>query len=120
MKLDAATGRVDGRAGDGGLLLQPEREENMRGDLVLFGLDRFHLEGEVQDAANGFWAEDDRLTHGGRTVRIKTYHPDIGPLVIAFPLDEVRPDQLYGSRDDGDGTNRQTHSEFFFSVSKGH
>ena len=49
--LDAAGGRVDGRAGDVCLLLQSQWEKNMQVELVPFGLDRFDLEGEAQGEA---------------------------------------------------------------------
>ncbi len=45
--LDAAAGRVDGRADDAGFLLQSQREKNMQIDLMPVGIDRFDLEDEA-------------------------------------------------------------------------
>jgi hypothetical protein len=104
--LDAAGGRVDGRAGDVCLLLQSEREKSMHAELVSFGIDLFDLEDEVpQGAAKGFSSEGDGLAYGGWTFWLTTFYLDIGPLEIAFPLDEVPPDHLNRRRDDCGGTN---------------
>ena len=45
--LHAAAGRIDGRADDVCLLLQSQWEKRVSADLVSFGIDRFHLEGEA-------------------------------------------------------------------------
>src|SRR5205823_1689343 len=62
--LDAAGGRVDGRAGDVCLLLQSQWEKSMPVELVSFRIDRVNLEDEVQDAGKGFWSEGDGLAYG--------------------------------------------------------
>jgi hypothetical protein len=103
--LDAAGGRIDGRAGDVCLLLQSKREESMNVELVSFGIDRFNLEDEVQGAAKGLSSEGDGLAYGGWTFWLTTFCLDIGPLEIAFPLDEVPPHHLNRGCDDGGGTD---------------
>jgi len=45
--VDAAGGRVDGRAGNVRFLLQSQGEENVQADLVAFGIDLFDLEDEA-------------------------------------------------------------------------
>jgi hypothetical protein len=106
--LDAAAGRVDGRAGDVWFLLQSEGEENMHGKLVSDGIDRFDLESEAQAQAS----EVDGLADGSRSFRLQPLNADTPPLEIAFPFCEVRPDDLHRGGDNGDGTNAQTHSVF--------
>jgi hypothetical protein len=103
--LDAAGGRIDGIAGNVCLLLQSQWKENVQVELVSFGIDRFNLEDEVQGAAKGFSSEGDGLAYGGWTFWLTTFYLDIGPLEIAFPLDEIPPDHLDRSCDDGGGTN---------------
>lgn len=110
--LDAAGGRVDGRAGDVCLFLQSQWKKCMYVELVSFGIDRFNVEDEVQSAANDFSSERDGLAYGGWTFRLTMFYLDIGPLEIAFPLDEVPPDHVDRGRDDCDGTDCQAHSMF--------
>jgi hypothetical protein len=102
---DPAGRRIDGRAGDVCLLLQSQRENGMPVELVPFGVDRFDLEGEVQDTAKDSWSEGNGLANGGWTFWLTTLYLDIGPLEIAFPLDEVLPDHLNRGCDDGGGAN---------------
>jgi len=115
--LDAAGGRIDGRAGNVWLLLQSQWKKNMQAELVSFGIDLFDLEDEVQGAAQGFSPEVDGLAYGGWTFWLTTFYLDIGPLAIAFPLDEVPPDHLDRRRDDCGGTDCQAHSMFLLSIS---
>ena len=114
--LDAAGVCIDGIARDVWLLLQSEWEDNMQVELVSFGIDRFDLEREVPGAAQDSSAEGDGLACGGWTFWLNTFCLDIGPLGIAFPLYEVRPDYLDWRRDDGDGTDCQSHSRFLLSM----
>jgi hypothetical protein len=107
--LNAAGGRVDGRAGDVCFLLQSHWEKRVHVELMSFGIDRFNLELEVQGAAKDFSSEGDGLAYSGGTFWLTTFHLDIGPLVIAFPFDEIPPDHLHRGCDDGEGTDRQTH-----------
>src|SRR5258708_24098736 len=78
---------------------------------------RFDLEDEVQGPAKGFSSEGDGLADGGWTFWLNTFWLDIAPLEIAFPLYEVPPDHLNRGRDDGGGTNVQTHSVCLLSNS---
>ena len=77
----------------------------MQAKLVSFGIDRFDLEDKVQGAAQGFACERDGLAYGGWTFWLAPFYLDIGPVEIAFPLDEVVPDHLNRGCDDGGGTN---------------
>ncbi len=88
----------------------------MQVELVFFGIDRFDLEGEAQGAAKDLATEGDGLAGGGWTFWLNTFWVDIGPVEIAFPLHEVRPDQFDRRRDDCDGTDAQAHSMFFLSI----
>src|SRR5437667_8627358 len=116
--LDAAGGCVDGIAGNVWLLFrQSQWKKSMQAELVSFGIDLFDLEDEVPGAAKGFSREVDGLAYGGWTFWLTTFYLDIGPLGIAFPLYEVPPDHLDRRRDDGGGTNCQTHSVFLLSIS---
>jgi hypothetical protein len=117
--LNAAGGRLDGSAGDVYFLLQSQWkwEKSVQAELVSFGIDLFDLEDEVPPgAAKGFSCEGDGLADGGWTFWLTTFYRDIGPLGPAFPLDEVLPDHLDRRRDDGGGTNCQTHSMFLLSI----
>ena len=73
----------------------------MRVELVAGGIDRFDLEREAQAHAS----EADSLACGGRPLRLRALDPDIGPLGVAFPLCEVRPDDLHRGGDYGKGTD---------------
>lgn len=103
--LDAAACRVNGRTDDAWFLLQSQREENMRVELVACVIDRFDLKSEAQSHAR----EVNSLASGSRPFRLRALNPDIGPLGIAFPFCEVRPDDLHRGGDNGEGTNAQTH-----------
>jgi hypothetical protein len=96
----------------------PNSEKTMQAELVSFGIDLFDLEAEVQGAAQDFSCEGDGLAYGGWTFWLTTFYLDIvPPLGPAFPLDEVPPDHLDRRRDDGGGTDCQTHRMFFLSIS---
>jgi hypothetical protein len=69
-----------------------------------------------EGAAQGFSPEVDGLAYGGWTFWLTTFYLDIGPLGIAFPLDEVPPDHLDRRRDDCGGTDCQAHSMFLLSI----
>jgi hypothetical protein len=103
--LDATGGRINGIAGNVWFLLQSEREKNMQTEPVPFGIDLFDLEDEAPGAAKGFPSEGDGLAYQGRAFWLNTFYLDIGPLGIAFPLDEVLPDHLDRGGDDGGGTD---------------
>jgi hypothetical protein len=71
--LDATGGRINGTAEDVWLHLYAQWEKSMQAKLVPFGIDVFHLEGEVQDTAKRFSCEVDGLPHGGWTWRLTTF-----------------------------------------------
>jgi hypothetical protein len=72
---------------------------------VPFGIDCFDLEDEVPGAAKSFSRKRDSLADRERAVWLNTFDLDIGPLGIAFPLDEVLPDYLDRCGNDSDGTH---------------
>jgi len=63
----------------------------VQAELVSFVVDLFDLEDETQGAAKGFSSEGDGLAYGGWTFWFTPFYLDIGPLGIAFPLNEVPP-----------------------------
>jgi hypothetical protein len=77
---DAAGGRIDGVAGNMGLLLQPQWKKGMQVELVSFGIDRFDLEGEAQGAAKDLATEGAGLAGGGWTFWLNAFCLDIGPV----------------------------------------
>jgi hypothetical protein len=115
--LDATAGRIDRITGNVGFLLQSEGENYVQTEPVPFGIDFFDLEEEVPGAAKGFSYEGDGLTYGDRAFWLRTFYLDVGPLGIAFPLCEVRPDHLDGGGDDGDGTDGEAHRVFLLAIS---
>jgi len=121
--LDATGGRVDGSASDVRFhsQFQWKREKSIHAEYVSFGIDLFDLEGEAQGAAQDFSGEVDGLACAGWTVRLTPFCLDRGiePLGIAFPLDEVLPDHLNRGRDDGGGTDCQTHGLCLLSMRSG-
>ncbi len=78
--LDAAGGRIDGKAGDVWLLLQSQWEKSVQAELVSFGIDLFDLEGEAQGEAKLFSREVDGLAYDGWTFWLTTFYPGICPL----------------------------------------
>jgi hypothetical protein len=108
--LDAAVGRIDGRADDAGFLLQSQWEKNVQVDLMPVGIDRFDLEDEAQGEAKGFAREVDSLARGSWTGWLNPFWLDIGPPGIALPLHQVPPDYRQRGGDNGGGTNGQTHA----------
>jgi hypothetical protein len=101
-----------------GFICKPSGKKSMQAELVSFGIDLFDLEDEVQGAAKGFSREVNGLAYGGWTFWLTPFYLDIGPLGIAFPLDEVLPDRLDRRSDDGGGTDCQAHSMFLLSKSQ--
>jgi hypothetical protein len=73
----------------------------MQVELMSDRIDRFDLESHAQAHPS----EADGLAGGSRPFRLHRLNPDTTPLGIAFPLYEVRPDQLARRRDDCGGTN---------------
>ncbi len=87
------------------LFLQTEGEDNMQAEPVPCGVEPFDLEGEAPVAAKGFPSEVDGLGDSGWTGRVQAFHVDTGTPGIAFPLDEVTPDQLNRRGNDSDRTD---------------
>lgn len=89
-----------------GDLLQSEWEEGMHPELAPFGIDLFDREGEAHGTAKGSSSKVHSLTRRCGSCWLDPLYLHIGPLGIAFPLDEMLPNHLDRRGDDGGGTDR--------------
>ena len=89
-----------------GSLLQTKWEEGMHTELTPFGINLLDFEREAHRAAKGSSSEVHSLTRSGGACWLDPLYLHIGPLGIAFPLDEILPNHLDRRGDDGGGTDR--------------